>query len=224
MASINETGEPAEVLVRRMVDSHPGRYDERYWETFDNLIRPRLPSEPVIVDLGSGPGLFLGDLTEKLPGALLSGYDHSDTMVDYARSELQAHSAVTLHRQDLVESLPEIPEGSVDLLTMNFFFHYLEWPRPILEFIRTRLDPNHGLLQIYDWVRTPLKDYVGNLPEDATEEQVRSRYERFSRHNRYTFEDLNWLVVDCGFQVVFAERVRTSHAIVLATPRQAGSH
>jgi len=41
-----------------MVRTHPMRFGERFWSTFDKVIKPNLPGEPVVFDLGTGPGLF----------------------------------------------------------------------------------------------------------------------------------------------------------------------
>jgi SAM-dependent methyltransferase len=208
-------------LLQRMVQTHDARFDARYWDVFKTLVAPRLPQEATVVDLGCGPGLYLHNLTDRLPNALFAGYDKAADMTAAARQLLGHHSAVAIHDHDFDQGMPAVPEGSVDLMAMNFFFHYFDYPLPLLDFVRRSLHPTHGVLQVFDWVRTPLKDYLGNVrPDDA--EGLRRRFHLFPNHNRYTFEDLHWLLVENGFQVVFAERVRTSHALLLATPRLTG--
>ena len=46
---------------------------------------PRSRPQPVIVDLGCGPGLFLRDLGERYPQATLFGYDVTPAMIAYGQ-------------------------------------------------------------------------------------------------------------------------------------------
>lgn len=212
---------PDDVLAKRMLETHQQRYNDRYWQIFDTLVATRLPEEPRVVDLGCGPGEYLHDLAGRLPGGLLAGYDKAPEMVAQARARTAHHAAVTIHEADLEAGLPDLAPGSVDLLTLNFVFHYFDWPVPLLDWARQVLDPTRGILQVYDWTRTPMKEYLRTVPA-GDEAAMKTRLMLFPRHNRYTFEDLTWFLVDQGFQVIFAERLRNEHAVLLATPRSTG--
>src|SRR5262249_12110928 len=73
-----------EALCKLMVDTHGARFDGRIWDAFDEVVVPELDEYPVIADLGSGPGLFLFDVCQRLPEALLVGFEISRTMLDFA--------------------------------------------------------------------------------------------------------------------------------------------
>ena len=66
-------GASDEELLQRMVTTHAERFDAAFWAFFDAHVGRRLPSRPVVVDLGCGPGLLLRDLGERHPAAVLHG-------------------------------------------------------------------------------------------------------------------------------------------------------
>src|SRR5262249_12645871 len=75
-------GATDEELLQRMVATHAHRYDPGFWAYFTEHVKG-LSSRPVAVDLGCGPGLFLRDLGERYPSAILHGYDVTPAMIAY---------------------------------------------------------------------------------------------------------------------------------------------
>src|SRR5215467_14322235 len=80
------SGSTDEELLQRMVATHADRFGEDYWALFDAHVAPRLPSRPVMIDLGCGPGLFLRDLSARYPAATLHGYDVTPAMIAHGRT------------------------------------------------------------------------------------------------------------------------------------------
>ena len=80
-------------LLRRMVATHPDRFDDAFWAFFTASVAPYLPSSPTMLDLGCGPALFLRDLGERYPAATLYGYDVTQAMVTHGR-------AARVHRRE----------------------------------------------------------------------------------------------------------------------------
>ena len=72
-------------LLERMVSTHAERFDAAYWTLHTTHVAPRLPPNPVIVDLGCGPALLLRDLSARHPTATLHGYDVTEAMIDHGR-------------------------------------------------------------------------------------------------------------------------------------------
>ena len=72
-------------LLRRMVATHPERFDDAFWAFFTSSVVPYLPPSPTILDLGCEPALFLRDLGERYPAAALYGYDVTQAMVTHGQ-------------------------------------------------------------------------------------------------------------------------------------------
>jgi len=90
MATHQEIGGMSDAeLLQRMVTSHPERYGETFWEFFTAQVQARLPSHPVMMDLGCGPGLFLRDVAARYNPAAIYGYDITPAMIDHARQMLR---------------------------------------------------------------------------------------------------------------------------------------
>src|SRR5438309_3529506 len=85
-----------------MIATHGERFEATFWAFFGAEVGPRLPARPVIVDLGCGPGRWLRDLGERVPGATLSGYDVTPAMIDYGRKLAFQTASATFVLHDAV--------------------------------------------------------------------------------------------------------------------------
>ncbi len=79
------SGTTDEAFVQRMVRTYDERFGDAFWDCFATHIAPRLPSRPVVVDLGCGPGLFVRALGERYPQAALYGYDVTPAMIAHGQ-------------------------------------------------------------------------------------------------------------------------------------------
>jgi SAM-dependent methyltransferase len=207
-------------LLRRMVDTYPERFGDAFWSCFDARVAPALPSRPVAVDLGCGPGLFLRDLSARCPSAALYGYDVTPRMIAHARELDLAGATATFAVLDATtEPLPH-PSGTVDLVGMSSVLHVFDEPLPTLAEIRRVLAP-HGVFLLTDWVRQPLETYLAWRREmgDSEEESLRRGFRLFPVHAKYTEADWEWLLSRAGFAIRHRERTRPSHAIFVASAR-----
>ena len=91
--------------LRRQLERYELRFNPAFWEFWDERIAPTLPPAPVIADIGPGPGLFLRDLSARLPDAHLYGVDSNEAMIENARSLDYAGPVPTLSLLD-VEANP----------------------------------------------------------------------------------------------------------------------
>ena len=203
--------------VQRMADSHENRYGAPFWELFDSDVQPRLPDSPVVVDLGCGPGLFLQDLSRRLPGATLYGLDLSQDMVDRAKTLDYGGATVELTQHDLTRPTLPMADGSVDLVTVVSVLCFIDDTFPILVDVRRVLKPG-GTFLLLDWVRHSLEDYLAGRIREGGQDHQR-RMQRFPLHNRYTVEDWRWLLDQERFEVLAEAAPRESHRAFVATPQ-----
>ena len=72
--------------LRRQIERYVVRFNDAFWQFWNEHIAVSLPPQPLIVDIGPGPGLFLRDLSARLPNATLHGLDANEAMIENARS------------------------------------------------------------------------------------------------------------------------------------------
>jgi SAM-dependent methyltransferase len=216
------SGSSDEQLLRRMVDSHPTRYDARFWEFFTSRVAPSLPARPVVIDLGCGPGLFLRDLGQRYPAASLYGYDVTPAMIAHGRELAGVTLTLALH-DVTTQPLPHAA-GTVDLVSMSSVLHVLDEPLPVLAEIRRALTPG-GIFLLHDWIRQPLATYLAWRRDEMKEtgpDASRRGFRLFPVHNKYTADDWRWLLAESGFVVRDEARLRASHQIFVTTPAARG--
>jgi SAM-dependent methyltransferase len=202
-----------------MVTSHRERYGEAFWSFFTDHVAPALPRDPVVIDLGCGPGLFLRDLRERYPSAVLHGYDVTPAMIEHGRKLPWPGAGPTLALHD-VSSQP-LPDGtgSVHLVCMTGVLHLFDEPLPALAEIRRVLAPG-GVFLLHDWIRQPLASYLAWRREVLGESEAESRrrgFRLFAVHNKYTTEDWHWLLGEAGFAIRYQTKLRPAHEVFVTT-------
>lgn len=205
---------PPEEFLQRMIATYPMRFSEKFWEIFDREIVPLLPANPVVVDLGTGPGLFVQDVARRFPHGQFAGYDMSPEMIAHARTLACNGIRVEWHVEDIYTHFPQLPSASVDLLTINYVFHGFDYPLPVLEKIWEILKPE-GVFLLFDWLRVSLPEYLAFFENMPGPIDIERRYLQFARHNRYTLSDLTWLLEKQRFQVLQVYRMTKYHTLFL---------
>jgi SAM-dependent methyltransferase len=214
------SGTSDEDLLQRLVSNHRERYGAEFWLTFSTHIAPMLPPQPVVVDLGCGPGLFLQDLGERYPQAMLFGYDVTPAMITHARQLPTTGARPTLAVHDVTTQPLPHAAGTVHLVTMTSVLHVLDEPLPVLGEIRRVLAP-HGLFLLHDWIRMPLQTYLTRPREGQEEDPALSRqrdFRVFPAHCKYTTEDWQWLLAEAGFTIRHQTQLRPTHQCFITTP------
>jgi 2-polyprenyl-3-methyl-5-hydroxy-6-metoxy-1,4-benzoquinol methylase len=205
-----------EGFLNMMVDTHNTRFNEDFWKIFDKHIIKKLPENPNIADLGTGPGLFLKDLDKKIKGAKFLGYDASTTMIEYANNlSFSEENEATFIQKDICKERLDL--SNMDLISANFLLHGIEYPVPILSSILKGIKERGGIFMIYDWIRTPINiyfNYLDNLPKKMDE---KIKFYLFPLHNKYSVEDLKWLLESNGFKILHIEKVNSCHQVVIST-------
>ena len=72
--------------LARQLERYYVRFNDAFWAFFERDVQFGLPDAPVLADLGCGPGLYLRDVSERLPQATLHGVDTGEVMLGHARS------------------------------------------------------------------------------------------------------------------------------------------
>ena len=161
--------------LARQLERYYVRFNDDFWDFFAAEVQPLLPDAPVLADLGCGPGLYLRDVSARLPGAKLIGVDRGDDMLGHARSLEYVGATPTFESGDVAGSLP-LTTGSIDLLTIAAVMHSLENPFSFLKEVRRVLKPG-GVFLLYDWVRVGFKAYI-NLRVSEPGDSLEARYPR----------------------------------------------
>lgn len=190
--------------LRRQIERYTVRFNEAFWRFWDEQVAPTLPPAPVIVDVGPGPGLFLRDLSERLPDATLHGVDANEAMLENARSLEYAGPVPSFVLANIESSPLPYGDGSVDLLAIAAVLHNFDDPFTFLREQAARVLKPGGRIMLFDWFRQPMRDYIARrLVEPGAPEEL--RYERaleqFRIHNKYTLDDWRWVLAQSGMRI-----------------------
>jgi len=184
-----------------------------------------LGAKPHIVDLGCGPGLWLRDVAALRPGATLVGYDRDAKMLDAARGLGLAHAK--WRSADVGAADFALKPDSCDVIAMHFFIHFFADPRHLLATVHDALRPG-GSLVITGWVRSAMADFhafwaqARAAIESSSSEAAPADdpdafcYQRFAEFNRYTLDDLRWLLDRHGLATRRADKYTKNFAYLVA--------
>lgn len=189
--------------LRRQLIRYTLRFNGAFWAFFEQHVAPRLPSRPVMLDVGCGPGLYLRDLSERYPSAVLHGIDANEAMIENARRLDYSGPGPALSLANVEKASMPLADGSVDLLTMAAVLHAQDDPFAVLREVR-RVLSSGGLFLLFDWVRVPMKDYLEQRqiePGDEPGDRWGRALKLFPVHNKYTVDDWRWLLANAGFAI-----------------------
>lgn len=188
-----------------MRDTAAGRFDQGFWDTWQQWIAPVLSHPPVLADFGCGPAMLLHLLREKYADARLIGVEFAPYMIEAIDKNL---CELVVH--DLHDSQLAIADHSLDAATSVHVLHELSQPLSNLREIHRCLKPQ-GRAIIMDWIRTPLVDYLAMQQHNITtldEAKLANIFTHFMEHNRYTQPDMTALLQRVGFEVLFYETLQ----------------
>lgn len=194
-----------ERFAQMMKEGFAGRFDETFWSEWQRWVGPVLSEPPVVVDLGSGPGMFLQALAERYPGIRATGVDCAPYMLEAA---VDLPPGCQLVEEDLHEPRLPFADGEVDAAMASVVIHEMNQPIRLLQETHRFLKPG-GRLYILDWVRVPLEVYVRAQTEEARvydpatpAEELDDLLVHFMEHNRFSREDLIYMLNHTGFAVL----------------------
>ena len=173
-----------------MIETSAGRFGPIWWGVWDQQVRAS--GAVTVVDLGTGPGLLLPMLRQRLPLARLIGVEVQPVMLQSAHATAAACGAEIVEA-DLAAPLP-LPDAAADVVLAVMSFHELQFPPPLIEEAFRLLKPG-GVFVMYDWVKRPLADYLRDrvLDEDMLQ--------HFREHCLFSSDDLVFLVERAGMTI-----------------------
>ena len=190
-------------FAQMMKDTFDGRFNEAFWAMWEKNIEPALSDEPVILDLGTGPGMLLKALAARYPKLRAIGVECADYMLAAADELPEGCEIITadLH-------YPHLPleDGSVDAAVASVVLHEMHQPVRALQEVARCLKPG-GRLYVLDWVRAPLKQYLEEVEldvfaPDTPLDALEDLFIHFIEHNRFSADDLAFLLENTGFRVL----------------------
>ena len=188
-------------FMQLMKETAPNRFGDAFWATWEQWIVPVLSEQPQIADFGCGPGMLLALLREHYPEAHLIGVECAPWMLEGLERQLYEVIEHDLHDPNL-----PIADHSLDAITNIVCIHEMSQPIRLLQSIHRCLKPG-GRCLITDWVRVPLERYIAKeMTEDIFDrhthhEKLSDIFTHFMEHNRYSHDDVIWMLQQVGFVI-----------------------
>ncbi len=212
-----------ERFARLMKEGFENRFDEVFWKDWDAWLAATWGDSPTVLDLGAGPGLFVKSVATRYPQARVVGVECAPYMLDAAE-------ALPDNGELLCEDLhdPHLPfdDAGVDAAMASVVLHEMDQPVKALLELRRCLKPG-GRLMILDWVRAPLEVYIRHQTDEARlfeaatpVSELDDLFVHFVEHNRFSREDLIYLLNRTGFAVLDSSVTREGrYARIIAERR-----
>ncbi|GMR08778.1 MAG: hypothetical protein BMS9Abin26_1785 [Gammaproteobacteria bacterium] len=191
-----------------MKQTYANRFGDAFWTFWHQHVGAQLQRGSHVLDLGTGPGLFIHDVVERYPGVRVTGVDVAPWMLDAIGGLPEGCDVVNADLHD-----PHLPldDGQIDAAVASAVLHELNQPVRLLLEMQRCIRPG-GYLFVTDWVRSSLDVYMQN---EADADKVFSReldvasledtFIHFIEHNRFSRDDLIYMLQRCGFEVMHCD-------------------
>lgn len=190
-------------FAQLMKETFEGRFGDGFWGMWQEKIAPYCHDSPLVLDLGTGPGMFLRALIERYPHAKAVGVECAPYMLAAAESLPDNAEIITADLHD-----PHLPldDNSVDVAVASVVLHEMHQPVRTLMEVQRCLKPG-GIFYILDWVRAPLQQYLQSsdiqpFDQQTSVEALEDLFVHFIEHNRFSLEDLVFMLRNTGFELI----------------------
>lgn len=203
------------LAAERTQESHLRNHGDDFWQFWHQWTKDRLPPHGNLVDLGAGVGLFIQTMSQRFPKLDVTGIECAPYMLERA-VELPENARIVI--DDLNAPSSQFATGSIDTCIANMLIHELQQPILLFSQLRTWLKPG-GCFILIDMVRQPLESYITHKHVDASEldrETLEDLFQHFQEHNRYTSDDLIFMLQHCGFAIDAVEPFKRGRAVRIA--------
>lgn len=188
-----------------MKETFADRFDEVFWAEWERWVTPAYAENPTVLDLGAGPGLFVQALAERYPGIEAIGVECAPYMLE---STVELPPGCRMLCEDLHDPRLPLEDGSVDAVMASVVLHEMNQPLRTMQEMHRCLKPG-GRFYIADWVRAPLETYIRAQTDEErvfsgepTVDELDDLFVHFIEHNRFSREDLIYLLNKTGFAVL----------------------
>ena len=209
-----------EAFAQMMKDTFAGRFNDEFWDVWAKNIEPILPENPTVLDLGTGPGMFLKALVARYPNGRAIGVECAEYMIN-AVEDLPENAQILA--ADLHDPHLNLEDNSVDAAVASVVLHEMSQPVRALQEVYRCLKPG-GRFYIMDWVRTPLSQYLDAatdgmavFDQGTSVEKLDDMFIHFIEHNRFSVDDLEFMLKKTGYRVIEKMLIKDgSHARLIA--------
>ena len=192
-------------FAKLMIETYPDRFNDEFWSVWQELMTPAFGDAPTVLDLGSGPAMFIKDLIKRYPGTQAIGVECAAYMLDAMGDLPKAASVIDADLQD--PTLP-LADNSVDGVIASVVLHEMNQPIRSFKEIHRCLKPG-GRFYILDWVRAPLSQYIAaesNETEvfgnEISVDELDELFVHFIEHNRFSQDDLAYMLEHTGYRLI----------------------
>jgi arsenite methyltransferase len=190
-------------FAQMMIDTYQNRFNDAFWAVWESTMEPAMPPKAVVLDLGTGPGMFLKALAQRYAGVRAIGVECAPYMIAAAEGLPANCEIITADLHD-----PHLPlaTGSVDVAMASVVLHEMHQPVRTLQEVQRCLKTG-GRLYVLDWVRAPLQKYLADSTVSVFDRatpvgELEDLFIHFIEHNRFSVEDLVYMLEQTGFRVL----------------------
>ncbi len=194
-----------------MIETYPNRFNDEFWRVWQELMMPAFSDSPVVLDLGSGPAMFIKDLIKRYPGTQAIGVECAPYMLDVMGKLPDGASVMDA---DLQDPTLDLADSSIDGAIASVVLHEMNQPIRTFKEIHRCLKPA-GRFYILDWVRSPLSQYIAAESDEAKVfgdeigiDELDDLFVHFVEHNRFSRADLAYMLEHTGYRVVDSTPLR----------------
>jgi ubiquinone/menaquinone biosynthesis C-methylase UbiE len=191
------------------------KYPELYTAIADIVTKQLKKKNPVIIDVGMGPGLLADAISQKVSGAVILGIDPMDQMVHMAAEKSQGRFSVI---QGVSEKLP-LHDESIDVVLSRFSLPYWTDPQQSFkEMFRVLRPQGFVILDVlnkqYSKVKLALikiRMYLRGAAGTVV------RYHLDAYRSTYSFDEVSHMLEGAGFSVILLkEKTFNWHFMIIA--------
>lgn len=212
---LNHHGGDGALAAQRTQSNHARNHDAAFWQFWNNWAGNTIPADGQVADLGAGIGLFMCELASATPSLRVFGIECAPYMLE---QQVTLPGNATMLIDDLNAPGTLFPDHTLDACIANMLIHELHQPVLLFKQAKQWLKPGSPLIVI-DMVRQPLATYLDHVYPDSLEadrETLEDAFGHFLEHNRYTADDLVYLLERTGFHINAVEPFKGGRAVRIA--------
>jgi ubiquinone/menaquinone biosynthesis C-methylase UbiE len=160
--------------------------------------------KPIIIDLGTGPGLLFFEINKQIPEAEVIGIDPSENMLNVANKNIKNNNFKTM--LGMAEKIP-LKSNFADIVVSRFTLTYWEKPEVgFIEIYRVLKPGGKIILEVINrnfpkWKLLMIKVHM--FINKAGDEVI--RYHSDSYKTAFTYEQVEKFLINANFKITYKE-------------------